>query len=346
MNDPAYGVASDLLVDVTPAYGHLPCFHDLRPLLVKTNAHTYITTSAAPDPMDATWLALALEGMEKLCQGRRPCIRDVAVIGTGGGLDAIGISHIFGPERLIASDIHPRALDAARWNIERYACRKTRYQVLRSDLFRDFPEGCRFDLVYENLPNVPDGTDLLDGIRAASCYSPEAYSSDPIADRYLLTLHHGCLVEAREHLRPGGWIVSMIGGRVPWSVIDGVFARAGFSATVLHFGLKRQTEPRVVLGGYARAEQDGSPPFTFYYPMETCRAIAAEFARLSEPASSPGAEDLPGPVDPRVEFLQTRLERCRVSAVEALRLHLEGEEVCHSVYVVGGTPLPGPGPRA
>jgi hypothetical protein len=326
--------AADSFVDVSSSYGHLHCFQRLLPLVLKTNPHTYLSTADPADPLGKTWLEIALVAMDKLRLGRSARVRDVAIIGTGSGLDAVGISHIFAPERIVASDIHPRALDAAKWNMAGYARPGTRCEVLLSDLFRAYPAESRFDLAYENLPNVPEDTALLDGIRAASCYSPASYRSDPDSDRHLLTLHYNCLVEALGHLNPDGWIVSMIGGRVPWSVIADMFIRAGFTPVVLNFALKTQSEPGVVLEGYARAERNGSFEFTYYHPIDACAGILARYG--TEAADPP---------EPTTATLNGELQRYRVSARDALRLHQRGERVCHSVYAVGATPTRPSGPR-
>ena len=372
----------DMLVDVSSSYGKLRCFQHLLPLVVKTNPHTYISVGDPGDPLDVTWLELALTGMENLRRRSLHPVASAAIIGTGGGLDAIGISNIFRPESIVASDIHPRALEAARWNIGRYVRRGTRCDVLRSDLFRQYPAESRFDLIYENLPNVPEGTDLLEGIRSASCFSPASYQSDPEADRLLLTLHYNCLLEARAHLHDDGWIVAMIGGRVAWEAIKAMFARAGYRACVLHFALKTQTEPEVVLEGYARAEHDGSRSFLYYHPPDACREILAGSGSRNSAmpgtagGARPGPDGAGGPsiqqeereereeereeggngrarstgegaadglfADAWIRARNAELERCRVCAGEALRLHRRGEKVCHSVYVVGGTPLSAP----
>jgi hypothetical protein len=333
MNKQAGGSTADSLIDVSGSYGHLDCFRHLLPLILRNNAHTYISTVDPGDPLATTWLELALAAMRSLRFRDGVRVRDIAVIGTGGGLDTIGISHLFVPERIVASDIHARALEAARWNIARYAHPAPRCEVRLSDLFHAYPAESRFDLIYENLPNVPDGDELFDGIRAASCYRPAAYRSDPVADRYLLTLHYNCLIEALPHLSPGGRVVCMIGGRVPWNAIADVFARAGYTSTVLHFGIKTQTEPAVVLDGYARAERNGSDPFIYYHPAEACAGILDRHA-----ASVSDGPD-------RAGILNARLEPYRVSAREALRLHEAGEHVCHSVYAVEGAPAPPSGAR-
>ncbi len=337
MSDQGGGALTDTFVDVSHAYGHLRCFRDLLPLVVRTNPHTYIpvanggsgTNPEDGHPARTTWLGLALTGMEEL-RARRPSpVRSVAVVGTGGGLDAAGISRIFAPEEMIASDLHAETLGAARWNIAKYARPTTRCRVLRSDLFGNYPEDARFDLVYENLPNIPDEAELLEGIRSASCYRPASYAADPVNDRFLLTLHANCLREARPFLRPGASVVCMIGGRVSWRVINEMFAGAGYAAAILHFGVKTQSEPGVVLEGYALAERNGSPPFIYYHPVEGCAKVLAGDPRAAQPGEALGA---------RVERLGRELEALRVSAADALRLHEQGRKVCHSVYVIEGTP--------
>ena len=129
----------------------------------------------------------------------------------------------------------------------------------------------------------------------------------------------------------------MIGGRVPWETIEGMFTRAGFSAAILAFGLKTQTEAGVVLSGYARAERNGSPSFIFYHPIERYREILLRHS--PDPSDSAEANDRD--IDPStrdVALLNAALESCRISAATALSRHEKGEAVCHSVYAVGGTP--------
>ncbi|MFN8176850.1 MAG: hypothetical protein U0167_02930 [bacterium] len=267
--------------------------------------------------------------MERLRLGRGlQRVADVAVLGTGIGLDAVGISHIFAPDRVVASDVHPLVLDPARHNIARYAHEAAQVEVRWSDLLRQYPAGARFDLIYENLPNIPDRTELSRGMRSASCYDASGYRSDPASERNLLTLHYNFLVEAMEHLKPAGWVVALFGGRVPYSVLVDLFTRTAFRPTLLHFGLKVQTQPGVVLDGYARAEQEGSPEFIYYHPISSCVRVMAE---CGPPRNLP--------VESYAETVNARLAPHRISAREALRLFQKGERVCHSVYVVGATPM-------
>lgn len=317
------------LIDLTTHYGHLSCFRGAGPLLVRANAHTYVPARATHPGLDHTWLSMAFGGLERLRDEVGPGgVRRAAMIGTGDGLDASGVSRLFDTELIVASDLHPEVLDIARANIARLARPGARIDVIRSDLLRQYPADARFDLVYENLPNIPEADDdIYRGLRTASCFEASRYVADAESARHLLTLHHALLVDAAPHLAPGGRVVSAIGGRVPWSVIAAMFHRAGYEPGILHFGLKVQTEADIVLDGYARAERAGGPEFTFYHPLEECARIARE---CGVPGSTATAEAF-------ADRMNGMLAGCRVSASRAVTLAEAGKDVCHTIYVVGGT---------
>jgi hypothetical protein len=274
--------------------------------------------------MQNTWLSIALEAIGALfadSSPRAPCEK-VAVIGTGNGLDVVGISRIVAPQRIVASDIHPMVLPVARWNTAQYVSRTTHVTLRQSDLFADYPTAEKFDLIYENLPNVPDNTELFEGIRSASCYAPSG--SPQRWDRHLLTLHHEFLVQARSRLTESGRVVCVIGGRIPSSVIHEMFHAAGYSSRIIGCGLKIQSEADVVLPGYAAAEIENHCTFAYYHPLETCSAVARE---MPQPAALCDR-------DGYAQSLTERLRACRISATEALRRHHAGEPVSHTVYVI------------
>ena len=229
---PAWEDLTTRLVDLSAYYGHLDCFRDLAPLIVKTNRFTYAPSYPPNRRMQNTWLSIALEGIGTLFaqRGTSESWNDIAVLGTGNGLDVVGISRIVQPRTVVASDIHPKALEAARWNIANYVGEKCRVAVLESDLFGNYPPEAKFDLIYENLPNIPDGKELFEGIRSASCFEPRPPRPQTSYDRHLLTLHHDFLVQARPRLRPSGWVVGVIGGRVPAPVIAQLFRDSGLSS--------------------------------------------------------------------------------------------------------------------
>lgn len=323
---------STRLVDLTAYYGHLECFRSIRPLMVKTNRFTYAPSYVPCEGMPNTWLSIALEGIGTLHAQRcveRPW-QDVAVIGTGNGLDVVGISRIVNPRSIFASDIHPKALQAARWNIANHVAEHCRVTVIESDLFDAYPPGTTFDLIYENLPNIPDDHDLLDGVRSASCYAPRAQEAASEWDRHLLTLHHECLLQARGHLHASGWIVAVIGGRIPLEVILGMFRAAGYRPVVAAFSLKIQSEADVVVPAYAEAERATGISFAYYHPLDACIAIARE---MPQPSQLEARET-------HAAALTDRLRAHRISAQEASRRTEAGDVVCHTAYVIAAQRAP------
>jgi hypothetical protein len=322
---PAGADPSTRLVDLSPYYGHLECFQAIRPLLVKTNRFTYAPSYPPNERMQNTWLSIALEGIATLAAHRtEKAWEDLAIVGTGNGLDAVGISRIVQPKTIIASDIHPIALQAARWNIANYVTEDCRVAVVQSDLFDSYPPGAAFDLIYENLPNIPDEKELFDGVRSASCFAPRARPIATTFDRHLLTLHHDFLIQARTRLRDSGWIVGVIGGRIPVQLIHELFADAGYRSTVAAFGLKIQSEGDVVLPAYAAAERETGASFLYYHPLDACLAVARE---MPQPADLLAREDY-------ARALTERLHPFEIPSTEAARLHATGAAVCHTVYVM------------
>jgi SAM-dependent methyltransferase len=278
-----------------------------------TNRFTYAPSYRPNAEMQNTWLSIALEGIACLHAHRSPGSewKDVAVIGTGNGLDAVGISRIAAPRRVVASDIHPQALEAARSNLALYLAKDCEVAIRRSDLFDDYPPSEAFDFIYENLPNVPDGADLLEGIRSASCYAPRNGGAHGSWDGHFLTLHHDFLLQARARLHQGG--------------------DAGYRSHVAGFGLKIQSEAEVVLPAYAAAEKETGSSFAYYRPLAECIAIARSMPQPPDPAAR----------ESYARRFTERLLPWRVSATEALlRLHRVGEPVCHTVYVMAGS-VPG-----
>jgi hypothetical protein len=201
--------------------------------------------------------------------------------------------------------------------------------VRESDLFAAYPACETFDLIYENLPNVPDGADLFDGIRSASCYAPRTHGTESIWDRQLLTLHHDFLVQAHSRLNDSGHAVCVIGGRIPVEAIHEMFRMTGYQSVVVGFGLKIQSEADVVLPGYARVEAESGSTFSYYHPLEKCVAICRE---IPQPAEMVERENY-------ARRLTDQLNACRISATEAIHLHNAGDPVCHTVYVIAGSPI-------
>ena len=135
-----------------------------------------------------------------------------------------------------------------------------------SDLLAGVPPDTGFDLVYENLPNLPAPTGDRAGARDQhrTVLRRAAAGVEQGFDRYLLSLHHRCLLEARPHVRPGGGVLTAIGGRMPHEVAFDLHGANSFEPELLAFDVKRPVEPALVIPPYARAEESGDAAFTFY----------------------------------------------------------------------------------
>ena len=64
----------------------------------------------------------------------------------------------------------------------------------------------------------------------------------------------------------GGGILTAIGGRMPPTSPSTCTARAGTRRSSSIFDAKIQTEPELVLSGYARVEEEAGVAFRFYTP--------------------------------------------------------------------------------
>lgn len=260
---------------------------------------------------------LAAERLERFC-----------TIGTGAGLDALVAAEILRPGLIAVTDLHRDVVDQAMSNI--LANLKTPERlVLRSgvgDLLAPFQNSqLRFDLIYENLPNIPlpDGVSLDDGQASSSFIAARGESVPALAQSYLMDLHYAFLLQAHRFLNPDGAVLSSIGGRLPLQAMLQTFAAAGYDAEIILYSWKIQSEPDEVITGYAEAQQAGHGPFHFYLAED----LAAFFAKQPEITGNAGAE-----------VLEKQLRPKQIDAATALALHRQGKTIGHTVAVIEGRP--------
>ena len=180
--------------------------------------------------------------------------------------------------------------------------------------------------MYGNLPNLPsDSDDLSEGLKLSSLYKREnsGLTMPSYIAGYLLEMQRLFLDSAKFVLNPGGSVLPIIGGRVPYELFPGMFAEAGLNLEELCSGFKRQTEPDVVIPEYAGAERDGII-FSFY-PFSEAKEHLKKLGIENPTARIGGME------------LSSALRDYRVSAREALNLYTKGIEVGHTVHFFRGT---------
>ena len=293
-------------VDVTAFLAPYPARRVRRPVVLRLVDETF---GPEPAPADA-WLPIAFRAFARVAERRD--VRDLLVIGTGNGLDVLGAAEILPVRSVVATDLHPAGVAAAEANVRAHlaAGPDLALAFLAGDLLEPVPSGQRFDLVYENLPNLPAGA------AAAAGDVPEPFG------RYLLALHHRCLRDARERVRPGGGVLTAIGGRMPHDVVLDLHRRCGYEPELLAFDVKRQVEPAVVVPPYAAAEAGGDVTFT-YYAADAIGLVAE--ARRDGLDGQELADAVAGP-----------LAALAITATEAERRRRAGEDVAHSVLMVHG----------
>ena len=121
-------------------------------------------------------------------------------LGTGTGAIALSIAHARPDIVMTAVDASPAALEIARGNAARLNCRNVR--CLQSDWFSALGEGERFDLIVSNPPYIAEADPhLQQGDLRFEPHSALASGTDGLND-----LRH-IIANARDHLRPGGWLL-------------------------------------------------------------------------------------------------------------------------------------------
>jgi methylase of polypeptide subunit release factors len=295
-----------------------------RPLRLRLTEHTY---PLEPSP-EESWLPIAFRAFARLAG--RIAVRDLLIVGTGNGLDALGAIEIFDLRSLAVTDLVEESLSVSRENIVSNLEDEAELELgfHAGNLLSCVPSRARFDLVYENLPNLPATADVrLDrgtiGGRffdATGLIVPEPFGT------YLLALHYRCLQDAREHVRAGGGVLTAIGGRMPDDVAFALHRACGYRPVLVAFDVKRQVEPELVLAGYSRVEEQEGIEFRYY---------AAEAIDLVAGRRRSGLDG-----QQLADAVAADLDRLTISAREAENRSRRGESVAHSVLMILGLQLP------
>lgn len=252
--------------------------------------------------------------------------RDFCTIGTGAGLDALAAIEILESKNIFITDLHEDVVSLAAKNIVG--------NIRESDILVATGTGdmispvvdanFRADLLYENLPNIPIEveSDLHSGQNSSTFVARRKENLPKFVSQHLLSLHFLMLKNARSILRPGGRILSSIGGRVPLEVILKLASVTNYSGRILAYTWKVQSEPEDVIGGYAHWEQAGFGPFKFY-PVDILKVI------FNKPTFVVESSDA-------LEFEQA-LAGYELSAVQALQGFRDGIQIGHTVAVLEST---------
>ena len=281
-----------------------------------------------PDTQDLQrdWVASVAAPAFKLLRARRgeQGCRAFASIGTGSGVDALCAIELLGAEMIGVTDLFEEVVAVAASNI-RNNIRPEHAITLHSgagDLLQPLKnDGPRFDIIYENLPNLPlDEDGSLETGRTSAAYIPRRSEPMPafIKD-WMLVLHYLALVQSRDFLNPGGVVISTIGARMPLQKLADMAEAAGFEPSFLTYSWKAQTDPADLLPAYAKWQQQGLGPF-YFYPADL---LADAFASISLEEAGRDAC-----------LIEETLAPKRLDAIAAWEAFRRGERIGHTVAVL------------
>jgi hypothetical protein len=311
---------TSIFFDATEYLAPYPHKRVRRPVSLSLTEKTYPVTEIT----DKSWLSFAFKAFSQLTSKIE--VKDALAIGTGNGLDALGAIEIFNLDSVTVTDILEESIVIARENIIANLKEETQVRIdyCIGDLLLCVPPDRQFDLIYENLPNLPapKEIDLNAGLNSSNFFDPNLYTVPEIFDTHLLALHYLCLQQAYNRIRIGGGIITSIGGRVPLEIVFKLHQACGYSPELIVYDLKIQTEPDEVIPAYYQAERDKGVEFKFFSPE------ALEIVAAIKQSGLEGKE--------LADAVEPDLRRYEMSAHEALRQYQQGKEVAHSVFMVFG----------
>ena len=282
------------------------------------------------DDIENDWLAFIAVPAFKLARKKHDgkAFSSFASIGTGPGLDVLAGAEILGAHKLGFTDLQDSVVNTAAANVRDNSADSSFNLVYGAgDLFDPFRgkgangENQRFDVIYENLPNVPLSQDkVVTDSRNSGHYLEER--QEPIPKEVhanMLDLHFLALNQVSSFLTKDGFILSLMGGRVSLDSFVRLGELAGVQSEIFTYGWKVQAEPEDVIGGYADQEAQGYGPFTFYRSED----LAAAFEGVNVETSGAKAFEI-----------ESKLADKKLTATEAFEIWKKGGSIGHTVVVL------------
>lgn len=270
------------------------------------------------------WVAsVAAPAFRVLARNRARPTRAFASIGTGSGVDALAAIELLGAEVVGITDLFDDVVAAAVRNVRRNVRAEATVTLHAGagDLLAPLSgAGVKFDVIYENLPNLPvDRNRNIETDKTSAAFlAPRSEAVPDFVSDWLLTMHYLALVQARHFLTTNGVVLSTVGARVPLEALAQMSRSAGLAPRVLTYGWKVQADADDVISTYATWERQGLGPFRFY----KADALAAAFADLD-----------PGEAGAIAAEIERSLAGEQFSAVAEWEAHRSGARIGHT-YVV------------
>jgi release factor glutamine methyltransferase len=171
-----------------------------------------------PETEHVVEAVLELISQDDAEQGQRagaPALRGRIVdVGTGSGAIALALAKEFPSADMYATDISADALEVARANAARHEL-SSRIKLHQTDLLAGLPHG-EFDFVVSNPPYVGESEEDQVQLEVRK-FEPR---TAVFAGATGLEVIERLIPQAREALRPGGWLVFEISGTIADGVQD------------------------------------------------------------------------------------------------------------------------------
>jgi methylase of polypeptide subunit release factors len=296
--------------------------------------HTEAVYPPNPEPKE-DWVQFPLRAFtlvrdERQRDGKPQEIDSYVSIGCGAGLDAVAAVSVLRPRSILLTDLSYDVISVARENVlANSGLMPEAVQRKCGSVFEPVPSDFRADLIFENLPVIPEESNKVKSGRLTGTYFargpewtlPQAYP------RWSLTSHYLFLRDAQRHLTPGGSVICSIGARMPWKLVKQMFEELNYEPELLVYDMKQQEELTEVAGGLAKLEQD-EVSFRFYDLDLARKALKIVSVPDTREARLGGFATVHEEADAQLEPLV-------MSAKEAL---VYPGRIGHMVYIVRGTP--------
>lgn len=290
-------------------------------LSIKLTDHCY---QPRIDDLESDWVAhVAVPAFKVYRQQRGGAVESFCSIGTGSGLDVLAAVEILGAIRVGLTDVHEDVVATAADNIARNQNPRHTLTIEsgHGDLLAPLlPYNAQYDVIYENLPNIPlQSAEEVAIEQNSSAYLPPRTESLPkLVKQQMLDLHYLALAQARDFLLPGGAVLSCLGARVPLHVFLSLGELAGYTSSILTYGWKVQGDPELIRD-YGYNQKRGFGPFYFY----RAEVLQKYFAQLDPAKSGENALKIE-----RVLLSQ------RLDPTSAYAAFENGERIGHTVAVL------------
>lgn len=305
-------------------YLHLAASPELiKPSLdIVVSNHAYLPKT---EDLASDWVAhIAAPAFRLIRRNHGKALSSFCSIGTGSGLDVLAAVELLGVRRAGFTDLNFEVVETAAGNVARNLVipQSVVLEYGSGDLLTPLQKYApQYEIIYENLPNVPavDGVDV-DFERNSGHFLEKRREAIPeLVRSQMLDLHYLALLQSKNYLAPGGAVLSTLGARVELDVFLKLGEAAGFSSEIFTYGWKIQAEAGEVIEGYARHQKEGFGPFHFYHADD----LRAAFADVTA-AESGG----------RAAEIEQKLAPLRLDAESAWQAWSAGAEIGHTVAVL------------